>query len=156
MSIESVNFIQEMLAPGVMISACGLLLLGMNNKYSVVVSRTRTLNDEWRKHDQNVRNGTIADFDLQRMESIKLQISKLFHRIKLIRNAVLCYSIAVGLFVLSSLSIGYQLLLKQDAFYIIFMFFFSGMLAVLAGAYFAFKEMIKTYAIVQIEIQSNQ
>jgi len=44
-----VNLIQSMLAPGVMINASGLLLLGMNNKYSAVVSRIRLLNEEKRK-----------------------------------------------------------------------------------------------------------
>ena len=44
-----VEVIQLMLAPGLMISACGLLLLGVNNKYSLVVNRIRLLNDEKRK-----------------------------------------------------------------------------------------------------------
>ncbi len=43
------GLIQIMLAPGLMISACGLLLLGMNNKYSLVVNRIRLLNEERRK-----------------------------------------------------------------------------------------------------------
>ncbi|MBK8662836.1 MAG: DUF2721 domain-containing protein [Ignavibacteriales bacterium] len=43
------SLIQAMLAPGIMISACGLLILGMNNKYSLVVNRIRTLNEEKRK-----------------------------------------------------------------------------------------------------------
>ena len=30
--ISVINVIQAMLAPGLMISACGLLVLGMNNK----------------------------------------------------------------------------------------------------------------------------
>ena len=44
-----VQIIQLMLAPGLMISACGLLLLGMNNKYSLIVNRIRLLNEERRK-----------------------------------------------------------------------------------------------------------
>ena len=44
-----VQIIQAMLAPGLMISACGLLVLGMNNKYSIVVNRIRLLNEERRK-----------------------------------------------------------------------------------------------------------
>lgn len=44
--ISIVEVIQLMLAPGLMISACGLLLLGMNNKYSLVVNRIRLLNEE--------------------------------------------------------------------------------------------------------------
>ncbi|MBK6682755.1 MAG: DUF2721 domain-containing protein [Ignavibacteriales bacterium] len=40
------SLIQAMLAPGIMISACGLLILGMNNKYSLVVNRIRTPNEK--------------------------------------------------------------------------------------------------------------
>ena len=49
MEVPIVQLIQGMLAPGLMISACGLLLLGMNNKYSLVVNRIRLLNEEKRK-----------------------------------------------------------------------------------------------------------
>jgi len=44
-----VEVIQLMLAPGLMISACGLLLLGINNKYSIVINRIKVLNKEKRK-----------------------------------------------------------------------------------------------------------
>ena len=41
--------IQLILAPGVMINACGLLLLGIGNKFSSVLNRIRILNDEKRR-----------------------------------------------------------------------------------------------------------
>ena len=46
METPIVGLIQGMLAPGLMISACGLLLLGMNSKYSLVVNRIRLLNED--------------------------------------------------------------------------------------------------------------
>ena len=47
--ISIIEVIQLMLAPGIMISACGLLILGINNKYSMVVNRIRLLNEERRR-----------------------------------------------------------------------------------------------------------
>ena len=41
--------IQAILTPALMISACGLLLLGLNNRYAIVISRIRMLNDEKRR-----------------------------------------------------------------------------------------------------------
>jgi hypothetical protein len=38
-----------MLAPGIMISVCWLLIPGMNNKYSLKVNRIRPLNEEKRR-----------------------------------------------------------------------------------------------------------
>ncbi len=88
-----VEIIQLMLAPGIMISACGLLLLGMNNKYSLVVNRIRLLNEERRRVVR--KTSEVKDFDYQetqRLESISMQISSLVFRVKLVRNAVLAYT----------------------------------------------------------------
>ena len=90
-----VEVIQLMLAPGLMISACGLLLLGMNNKYSIVVNRIRVLNDEKRK--LLVRSET-ALWDNVRLESITIQLEKLIYRVKLVKRAVQNYTIAVAFF----------------------------------------------------------
>jgi hypothetical protein len=49
MDMDAVEIIKLMLAPGVMVNSCGLFLLGMNNKYSVVVGRIRNLDEEKRK-----------------------------------------------------------------------------------------------------------
>ncbi|MFN3781703.1 MAG: DUF2721 domain-containing protein, partial [Candidatus Kapaibacteriota bacterium] len=39
------ELIQTMLAPGVMVNVCALMLLVTNNKYSAVVDRVRSLNE---------------------------------------------------------------------------------------------------------------
>ena len=43
------TIIQLMLAPAVMISACGLLLLGITNKHTSITNRIRLLNEEKRR-----------------------------------------------------------------------------------------------------------
>ncbi|MBK7267803.1 MAG: DUF2721 domain-containing protein [Ignavibacteriales bacterium] len=58
------SLIQAMLAPGIMISACGLLILGMNNKYSLVVNRIRTLNEE---------KGNLQKLPIQKSSSILMK-----------------------------------------------------------------------------------
>jgi len=50
--------IQLMLAPAVMISACGLLLLGISNKYSSITNRLRILNEERRRHHNKMNSDT--------------------------------------------------------------------------------------------------
>src|SRR3972149_7003439 len=107
-SFSIVEVIQLMLAPGLMISACGLLLLGMNNKYSLVVNRIRILNEEKRRF---VNKAAEKDFSYEenvRLESISRQLSALTYRVMLVRNAVFSYTIAVALFVITSLLIGLQ------------------------------------------------
>jgi len=150
METPIVQLIQGMLAPGLMISACGLLLLGMNNKYSLVVNRIRLLNEEKRKvfHQEE-----IDENDSNRLSNIELQISHLIERISLVRNAVFSYSLAVALFIVSSVLIGLTINSRTPAFdWLIVAFFYAGMLAVFVGVVFAAIEVWKGYRIVKIEI----
>src|ERR1035437_4500105 len=101
--VTIVEIIQLMLAPGIMISACGLLILGINNKYSLVVNRIRLLNEERRKILAKLGDKAFNLEENVRLESISKQLTALRYRVKLVRNTVLCYTIAVALFVITSL-----------------------------------------------------
>ncbi len=150
METPIVELIQGMLAPGVMISACGLLLLGMNNKYSLVVNRIRLLNEEKRKifHMEKV-----DEIERSRLSNIELQISHLIERISLVRTAVFSYSVAVALFIVSSVLIGVTINRNTPGFdWLIVAFFYAGMFAVFLGIVFAAIEVWKGYRIVKIEI----
>jgi hypothetical protein len=151
MSDSVSGLIQIMLAPGIMISACGLLLLGMNNKYSLVVNRIRLLNEERRK----LRTEEEAkDNKKKRHKSVELQISKLSYRILLIRNAVFSYSLAVAFFIIASLLIGLNQINNESGLnWAVISTFLIGMLFVLAGIIFAAIEVWKGFKIVQIEVR---
>jgi len=150
MQIPIVQLIQGMLAPGLMISACGLLLLGMNNKYSLIVNRIRLLNEEKRKifHLEKV-----DEMEENRLSNLELQLSHLIKRISLVRNAVFAYSMAVALFIVSSVLIGLTISKSTPTFdWLIVAFFYAGMFAVFVGIIFAAIEVWKGYRIVKIEI----
>jgi hypothetical protein len=150
MEAPVVHLIQGMLAPGLMISACGLLLLGMNNKYSLVVNRIRLLNEEKRKI---FHLDFVDEVESNRLSNIELQISHLIERISLVRNAVFSYSMAVALFIVSSVLIGITMNTSTRAFeWLIVAFFYAGMFAVFVGIIFAAIEVWKGYRIVKIEI----
>jgi hypothetical protein len=152
--ISIVEVIQLMLAPGLMISACGLLLLAMNNKYSLVVNRIRLLNEEKRRFITKVSGNEFNYEETIRLESISLQVKKLAFRARLVRNAVLSYTIAVALFVITSLLIGFKFIFDIERLgSIITTLFLIGMLSVLTGVIFAAYETIKGYEIVQLEVK---
>jgi hypothetical protein len=150
MDIPIVELIQGMLAPGLMISACGLLLLGMNNKYSLVVNRIRLLNEEKRKIFHLEK---IDEAEGNRLNNIELQISHLISRISLVRNAVFSYSMGVAFFIVSSVLIGVIIGKRTSGFdWLIVSFFYAGMFSVFVGIIFAAIEVWKGYRIVKIEI----
>ncbi|MCL5029564.1 MAG: DUF2721 domain-containing protein [Bacteroidetes bacterium] len=152
--ISIVQVIQLMLAPGLMISACGLLLLGMNNKYSLVVNRIRLLNEEKRKFFSKAGETDFNYEENVRLESISMQLSKLTFRVKLVRNAVLSYTIAVAFFVLTSLFIGLQFVMGNEKLnYLVTFLFLAGMILVLIGVIYAAYESIKGYDIIHLEVK---
>jgi hypothetical protein len=152
-----VQIIQLMLAPGLMISACALLLLGMNNKYSLIVNRIRLLNEERRKVLRKIDDPEFSYQENIRFESISTQLAKLAYRVKLVRNAVLFYTIAVALFVITSLLIGFSYLFdmtRMNSF--ITSLFLLGMISVLGGVIYAAYETWKGYEIVKYEVESDE
>jgi len=142
-----IDIIKGMLAPGIMISACGLLLLGMNNKYSLVINRIRTLNYEFRELNNNNKG---------RRDCILTQMPLLIKRMKLIKNAVWLYTIAIALFIFAIFCIGICLLEHNFIIYQIqaVILFITALIAVLIGVFFAAQEVLLGYKILKIETRN--
>ena len=153
-----VEVIQLMLAPGIMISACALLILGMNNKYSTVVNRIRLLNEERRRMVVKSSGKEFSYDDNIRFESISQQLHRLTFRIKLVRNAVVSYTVAVALFVLTSILIGINARMTPPMQFDwgIIIVFLCGMVSVLIGITAAAIEAMKGYEIIQLEIKIDE
>lgn len=157
LTLNALQIIQLMVAPAVMISACGLLLLGINNKYSLVVNRIRMLNEEKRKLMIRIGESEASTEDNVRLESTSVQITALVFRAKLVRNTVLCYTSAVALFVLTSLLLGVSSFLAIGKLnYFIILAFLLGMLFVFIGVFFAGLETKKGYDIISYEVKAHE
>ncbi|MCU7495615.1 MAG: DUF2721 domain-containing protein [Ignavibacteria bacterium] len=146
-----------MLAPAVMINACGLLILGINNKYSIVVNRVRLLNEEKRILTLKAGGRDFTYEEGVRLESIAHQLRELVFRVRLVRNAVLSYTAAVALFVLTSLLIAFDYFNQGlDLQALIIGAFLVGMIVVFTGVGFAFFETKKGYDIVKYEVAADE
>lgn len=149
----STTVIQAMLAPAVMISACGLLLLGMNSKYSLVIDRIRALLLEKRSHVGNASDPEYA----ARLAVIDQQLSEFRTRVQMVRNAVVGYLVAVACFILTSFAIGVQqwVALSYLSLFAV-VCFMIGMLAVLVGASFAVLDAWTGYKVIMIEMNEDR
>lgn len=157
MTLNAVQIIQLVLAPGLMISACGLLLLSLNNKYSLVVNRIRLLNEEKRHLMAAIGERELTTDDNVRLESIAIQIEDLVVRAKLVRNSVLSYTVAIALFVTTSLLIGVSSFLSLGKLnFPIIVVFISGMIFVLVGTVYAAMESRKGYKIILYEVKAHE
>jgi hypothetical protein len=156
-TLNAVQIIQLMVAPVVMISACGLLLLSINNRYSAVVNRIRGLNEEKRRLMIKVGERPLSTDDNVRLESIAHQINLLVERGRLVKNSVLYYSGAIALFTLTSLVLGFSSFLAIGKLnYIILVTFLLGMIALLGGVLYALLEAHKGYEIILYEVKSHE
>ncbi len=156
-SFSVIQIIELILAPGVMISACGLLLLGISNKFTSVLARIRALTEEKRRLLNNASHREFDSMEKQRLESVGRQIKELLTRARLIRNSIFCYLFAIGLFVTTSLLIGMDYffsfkLLRQLILYA----FLSGIVIVFAGVIFWVLDTLKGYKIVKFEVQVDE
>jgi hypothetical protein len=150
--------IQLMLAPAVMISACGLLLLGISNKYSSINNRIRLLTEERRRVHNKIKDGTELDYlETTRHQSIARQLNDILYRAKLVRNSVSFYVTGLFLFILTSLVIGLDMLVvTRITDYIAVSIFILGMISVGIGLIFSLKETLKGYKIIEIEVKAEE
>lgn len=148
MNTSIIQIIQTMLVPGVMVSACALLLLGMNNKYSSIINRIRLLKDE----DRRLAGLDAGRPPCERRENIAVQLPLLMARLKLIRNTVTAYSIGIILFIFSSFFIGLQSVSQSRAVQAgVVGFFIAGMVSVLAGAISNAIDARQAFTVVKLE-----
>lgn len=151
------QLIQLILAPGVMINACGLLLLSINNKFSSVLNRIRGLNEEKRHLALRAGGKDFSPLENQRLESVTRQLPGLMVRAKYLRNAVTCYFSAVGLFVTTSLLIGADFFLQNDLLRLLQLCcFLLGMMVVFAGVIFGIRDTLQGYEVVQFDVQVDE
>ncbi|MBI5464640.1 MAG: DUF2721 domain-containing protein [Ignavibacteriales bacterium] len=149
--------IQLILAPAVMISACGLLTLGISSKFSTVLNRIRLLNEEKRK--LFVKAGDAKKFTLeenQRLASITRQLQRLIERARYVRNSLVSYFIAIALFISTSLLIGLQFFFRDiQVRWLIIDIFLLGMVMVFCGVVFAVRDTFKGFDIVKFEVEAE-
>jgi hypothetical protein len=156
-NLSVIQAIQLILAPGVMINACGLLLLGISNKFSSVLNRIRALTEEKRRLILNAAEREFHPAENQRIESIARQVAGLLNRARVIRNAIFCYLASVGLFVGTSLLIGVDYFLPTlQLRYLILGSFLSGMITVFLGVIFGVLDTMKGFNIVKFEVQVDE
>lgn len=144
--------IQAILTPALMISACGLLLLGLNNRYGIVVSRIRLLNDEKRRKLADPEGIDREYVDALRFESVMRQIPALLTRANHLRRSLLCLWIGVICYVLSSILLGAGLFLGMNVANAAVWVFLIGLLSAVCGVIFALLDIYLAYRVLKLEV----
>jgi hypothetical protein len=156
-NLSVIQAIQLILSPGVMISACGLLLLAINNKFTSVLNRIRALTEEKRKIKINIPIRQLSEQEKQRIVSISRQVGGLLGRAKIIRNSIFCYLTAIGLFVTTSLLIGIDYFIPTIQLrYLILGSFLIGMIVVFVSVVLGVVDIMRGLKIVELEVEIDE
>lgn len=113
----SPGVIEQLVAPAVMIPACGLLLLSTTARLNTVLGRIRAFHHEqlevWRLEvDAGSRSARVRDL---RLEGLGAQTERLLKRVKLMRITMLLLFFAISCNLLASLGLAGELILEgQD------------------------------------------
>ncbi len=155
--VNPIQAIQTLLAPALGISAVGLLLLGLNNRYSIIINRIRLLNEERRRFVRLLQKSEALEYaDNHRFMNITRQTQELLVRSRLVRNAILSLQAAIALFVITSVTIGITLFISVEWFSTIAVgIFVLGMVSVLLGILFAGVEVQRSFKIVLMEVKAD-
>jgi hypothetical protein len=147
---DAARVINGILAPSLMISACGLLILALQARYSHLIDRIRLLNEERRGLKQVAPPSEVAD----RIASIRSQVLILLSRAKFVRNSVFALYSAILCFVASSIAIGARLVFGFGPGPAVWLaLFLVGMVAVLVGAIYALKDVSSAFTVAQLEVE---
>jgi len=150
--VTTIQAIQGILAPAVMITGVGLLLLTFNARHSSLVNRIRLLNDERRR-----LQGKSDKTEKLREKNIDNQLGLLLPRVKYVRNGMLCHLLAVIFFVLTSFSIGLGYFSVPTNFtqLMINATFTAGMFLVVCGVAYQALELFISYRVIMVEVKER-
>jgi len=137
--------LQPLLAPVVMISACGLMILSLNARVMTAKARLRQFHIERLDiHDAaeqaNGHAQPISAAKRKRFVGIGHQAANLIDRIQLLRRSLMCLVVCVIFMLLCSLLIGVSLLVPPVV-YIAVASFIAGVLSMLIGAGLFYAEL---------------
>jgi Protein of unknown function (DUF2721) len=138
---------QALLAPALLISATGLLILSINVRLMGIVSRLRQYVHA--KHDA-ARNGRDLEAD-----AYTAQIEAIHHRAGLIRNCFILALISLAATIASCLLLGFGLY-WQEAAKISVAVFVAGLFSLLAATIFYVKEVTVALSSVRDEAKDER
>jgi hypothetical protein len=149
---EIAPLITNVLAPTVMVSYCGLLILGLQNRYSNVVNRMRGLNHE---RFELAAVEELSTYEAERFTIVSEQVKRLLMRCRLIRDSIIWISCAVIFFLLAAILSLISAWQQTDFNIFIIASFGLGMGLTVLAMLLATIDIFYSYRILSIETQAK-
>jgi hypothetical protein len=138
---QIVAMLSASIAPVIVISGVGLLLLSMTNRYGRVIDRARELDQELDVVANHQRRGVIV-----------AELRILFERAQLLRRAIILNSVSVLFVTLTVLSLFAAQALAVAGDFVAVPFFGLGLLTLIASLYYFIRELGLSLKALELEI----
>ena len=148
---QIVQQIQYALAPAIMISSSGLLLLGFQNKFSALFNRFRMLNQEKRFLAEKTTRTKIEN---ARLENVGEQLPRLARRAGHVKNAIVLTYAAIVSFVITCVLLFLNSYAKTRLIHATLFFCLLGLVFILISAFFMIAEVMISFNILTLERES--
>lgn len=149
---DAITTLTGMIAPAAFISACGLLLLGLYNKYSNLTRSLRTLVNEFRSISESGDDG-LSDLLLHRERQIEQQTSLLRQRLGLVLSQVNLTLAGTIAFLAASLSIGAGMIFHWNTANLVIALVVAGVVFLIAAMIAAMLEARFIWDVVNEELK---
>src|SRR5579871_384308 len=148
---ETAQILQLILAPVVMLSACGILVSGLLGHYQAINDRLRTLT---RERLELLFGGATPDrIAHERLEEIDVQLPALLRRHLQVRNAVLLFYTAIAIFTGCMLAIAMAILTGAAILAVgVLLLFLGGVVLLLLAALSSALEIRMSHEAVRYEV----
>ncbi|MFA7238359.1 MAG: DUF2721 domain-containing protein [Phycisphaeraceae bacterium] len=136
--------IQLLVAPVIMISACGLLCLALYNRLAAIISRARAFHKEW--FDTQTKLDSITDPVIRsrfqhRAAVLRDQVNQILRRARLVRAALQCLLLTIICMLLCGVSLGLTLVHDQVFSFIALGSFTAGVVTTITAMILALREL---------------
>jgi hypothetical protein len=154
-----IQTIQLIIAPVVLVTACAILLAGIQSRYAAVNDRLRLLTRErldlFRRDDDSrlVPPPSSNVYAVERLTEIDAQVPGLLRRHRLIRDSLVLIYVAVAIFLLSMLTIAVAVALQPPIFAVLALgLFLLATMALLAGVILSIADVWLSHHALDFEV----
>lgn len=160
MNLSAVALVQSLIAPVVMISACGLLCLALYNRLAAIVNRARIFNKE--RHDLQIKLSMLGEQAPEpvevpemrrRLGLLDAQAGQILMRGKMIRASLVALLATILCMLGCSMALGLSAIpvLADSAVWLALGFFVAGVASMAWSVWLAIKELGRALDPVAIE-----
>jgi hypothetical protein len=148
--VNATRTITTALAPAILVSAAGLMLLGLQNKFHNIADRIRQLDHEITQMEGIPElNGTRK----KRVASAEVQVDILIVRCRLVRDAIFLIYVAVMLLIASTLIAALGVIIGRDLEALTFVSFVAAVVCLLLSTVQSIREVSRSFTVITEEVE---